>query len=79
MVRVRVTCQGKFGPVWMGDGALIGEGTVLPKQRSTSEERIQHLQAVPSVNLEEVPSGQWGVGGTPPTTKALKTMAAQGQ
>ena len=37
------------------------------------------LRPVTWVVLEEVPSGQWGVGGTPVTTDALKRMAAQGK
>ncbi len=37
------------------------------------------LRPVTWVILEEVPSGQWGVGGTPVTTEALKKMAAQGK
>ncbi len=31
------------------------------------------------VIIEEVPSGDWGVGGTPVTTKGLKKMAEQGK
>ena len=37
------------------------------------------LRPVTWVILEEVPSGQWGVGGTAVTTDALKTMAKQGK
>ncbi|MCI0427716.1 MAG: tautomerase family protein [Nitrospiraceae bacterium] len=37
------------------------------------------MRPVTWVNLEEVPSGDWGIGGTPVTTEALKKMAAQGQ
>ncbi|MBS0159783.1 MAG: 4-oxalocrotonate tautomerase family protein [Nitrospira sp.] len=37
------------------------------------------LRPVTWVIVEDVPSGQWGVGGTPVTTDALKKMAAQGQ
>jgi 4-oxalocrotonate tautomerase len=37
------------------------------------------LRSVTWVILEEVPSGQWGVGGTPVTTEALRKMAAQGR
>jgi 4-oxalocrotonate tautomerase len=37
------------------------------------------LRPVTWVILEEVPSGDWGVGGTAVTTDALKKMAAQGQ
>lgn len=29
--------------------------------------------------VEDVPSGQWGVGGTPVTTETLKKLAAQGK
>jgi 4-oxalocrotonate tautomerase len=35
------------------------------------------LRPVTWVIVEEVPSGQWGVGGSPVTTDALKKMAAQ--
>lgn len=31
------------------------------------------------VIIEEVPSGNWGVGGSPVTTEALKKMAVQGK
>jgi len=31
------------------------------------------------VIIEEVPSGDWGVGGALVTTEALKKMAAQGK
>jgi 4-oxalocrotonate tautomerase len=37
------------------------------------------LRSVTWVIVEEVPSGQWGVGGTPVTTEGLKKMAAQGK
>ncbi len=37
------------------------------------------LQPVTWVILEEVPSGQWGVGGTTVTTGALEKLAAQGR
>lgn len=37
------------------------------------------LRPVTLVILEEVPSGNWGVGGSPVTTEALKKMAEQGQ
>lgn len=37
------------------------------------------LRPVTWVTLEEVPSEDWGVGGTAVTTDALKKMAAQGQ
>ncbi|CAE6798489.1 tautomerase family protein [Nitrospira defluvii] len=37
------------------------------------------LRPVTWVLVEEVPSGQWGVGGTPVTTEGLKKMAAQGK
>lgn len=37
------------------------------------------LRPVTWVILEEVPSGQWGVGGSLVTTEALKKMAAQGK
>jgi 4-oxalocrotonate tautomerase len=37
------------------------------------------LRPVTWVIIEEVPSGNWGVGGTPVTTDALKKMAAQGK
>ena len=37
------------------------------------------LRPVTWVILEEVPSGDWGVGGTAVTTEALKKMTAQGQ
>lgn len=37
------------------------------------------LRPVTWVIVEDVPSGQWGVGGTPVTTDALKQMAAQGK
>lgn len=33
------------------------------------------LRPVTWVIVEDVPSGQWGVGGTPVTTEALKQMA----
>ena len=36
------------------------------------------LRPVTWVIIEEVPSGDWGVGGTAVTTDALKKMAAQG-
>jgi len=36
------------------------------------------LRPVTWVIVEDVPSGQWGVGGTPVTTEELK-MAAQGK
>ena len=36
------------------------------------------LRPVTWVILDEVPSGQWGVGGTAVTTEALKKMAAEG-
>lgn len=36
------------------------------------------LRSVTWVIIEEVPSGGWGVGGTPVTTEALKKMAAKG-
>lgn len=36
------------------------------------------LRPVTWVIVEDVPSGQWGVGGTPVTTEGLKKMAAQG-
>ena len=39
----------------------------------------EELRPVTWIVLEEVPSGDWGVGGTPVTTGALKKMAAQGQ
>jgi 4-oxalocrotonate tautomerase len=35
------------------------------------------LRPVTWVIVEEVPSGQWGVGGSPVTTEGLKKMAAQ--
>lgn len=35
------------------------------------------LRAVTWVIVEEVPSGHWGVGGSPVTTEALKDMSAQ--
>jgi len=35
------------------------------------------LRPVTWVIVEDVPSGQWGVGGSPVTTEGLKTMAAQ--
>ena len=37
------------------------------------------LRPVTWVIIEEVPSGDWGVGGSPVTTEALKKMAEQGQ
>ena len=37
------------------------------------------LRPVTWVIVEEVPSGDWGVGGTPVTTDALKKMAAHGK
>ena len=37
------------------------------------------LRPVTWVIIEEVPSGDWGVGGTPVTIEALKKMAAQGK
>ena len=37
------------------------------------------LRPVPWVIIEEVPSVDWGVGGTAVTTEALKKMAAQGK
>ncbi len=37
------------------------------------------LRSVTWVIIEEVPSGNWGVGGSPVTTEALKKMAAQGK
>ena len=37
------------------------------------------VRPVTWVILEEVPSGQWGAGGTPVMTDALKQMAAQGK
>lgn len=37
------------------------------------------VRPVTWVIVEDVPSGQWGVGGTPVTTEALRKMAAQGQ
>ena len=36
------------------------------------------LRPVTWVILDEVPSGQWGVGRTAVTTEALKKMAAEG-
>lgn len=35
------------------------------------------LRPVTWVIVEDVPSGQWGVGGTPVTTEGLRKMAAQ--
>ena len=35
------------------------------------------LRPVTWVIVEDVPSGQWGVGGSPVTTEGLKKMAAQ--
>ncbi len=35
------------------------------------------LRPVTWVIVEDVPSGQWGVGGSPVTTDGLKKMAAQ--
>lgn len=35
------------------------------------------LRPVTWVIVEDVPSGRWGVGGSPVTTDALKKMAAQ--
>ncbi|ALA60615.1 tautomerase family protein [Nitrospira moscoviensis] len=37
------------------------------------------LRPVTWVIVEDVPSGQWGVGGSPVTTEGLKKMAAQGK
>lgn len=37
------------------------------------------LRSVTWVIIEEVPSGDWGVGGTAVTTEALKKMASQGK
>ena len=37
------------------------------------------VRPVTWVIVEDVPSGQWGVGGTPVTTGTLQQMAAQGQ
>lgn len=37
------------------------------------------VRPVTWVIVEDVPSGQWGVGGAPVTTEALKKMALQGQ
>lgn len=37
------------------------------------------LRSMTWVIIEEVPSGIWGVGGTPVTTDTLKKMAAQGK
>ncbi|MBP8154015.1 MAG: 4-oxalocrotonate tautomerase family protein [Nitrospira sp.] len=37
------------------------------------------VRPVTWVIVEDVPSGQWGVGGTPVTTEALKKMASQGK
>lgn len=37
------------------------------------------LRPVTWVIVEDVPSGQWGVGGTPVTTEGLKKMASQGK
>lgn len=37
------------------------------------------LRSVTWVIVEEVPSGQWGVGGSPVTTEALQKMATQGK
>jgi 4-oxalocrotonate tautomerase len=37
------------------------------------------LRPVTWVILEDVPSGEWGAGGTAITTVALKKMAAQGK
>jgi 4-oxalocrotonate tautomerase len=39
----------------------------------------EELRPVTWVVIEEVPSGQWGVGGSPVTTEALKKMAVQGK
>ncbi len=37
------------------------------------------LRPVTWVIVEDVPSGQWGVGGSPVTTEGLKKMAVQGK
>ncbi|CAE6731518.1 hypothetical protein NSPZN2_100382 [Nitrospira defluvii] len=37
------------------------------------------MRSVTWVIIEGVPSGDWGVGGTPVTTEALKNMATQGR
>jgi 4-oxalocrotonate tautomerase len=37
------------------------------------------LRPVTWVIVEDVPSGQWGVGGSPVTTEGLKKVAAQGK
>lgn len=37
------------------------------------------LRPVTWVIVEDVPSGQWGVGGSPVTIDALKQMAAKGK
>lgn len=37
------------------------------------------LRPVTWVIVEDVPSGQWAVGGSPVTTEGLKKMAAQGK
>lgn len=37
------------------------------------------VRPVTWVIVEDVPSGQWGVGGDPVTTDALKQMAAKGK
>ncbi|MDH5668935.1 MAG: tautomerase family protein [Nitrospira sp.] len=37
------------------------------------------VRPVTWVVVEDVPSGQWGVGGTPITTEALQKMVTQGR
>ncbi|HEX2328370.1 MAG TPA: tautomerase family protein [Candidatus Angelobacter sp.] len=38
----------------------------------------EYMRPVTSVIIEEIKSGEWGIGGTPLSTQAVKEMAGKG-
>ena len=61
------------------------EGVFTPKQKSEMIHKLtdamvsiegENLRQVTWVVVEEVKSGDWGVGGKPLTTEAVKALAA---
>lgn len=61
------------------------EGVFTPEQKKQMQERLtdamvsiegENMRSVTTVIVDEVPSGQWAIGGKSLTTEAVKTLAA---
>ncbi len=61
------------------------EGVFTPEQKQQIQERLteamvsiegENMRQVTTVIVDEVPSGQWAIGGKSLTTQAVKALAA---